>query len=336
MLEVTDELYQEFKKFHDYDLTKLRMFRSYGTHKLVNQYLGLPSWFPIDYITYLEHGISYNEGEASAVADKRLAEIGPECILLNNKMRADGCKAVYQKDSYILGASFVHYRNMHQIEQDEDAKGTLVFPSHSSPYAYAVFDYEAYAEALLNLPEKYHPIHVCVYWMDILLGQHEPFVKHNIPVYTCGHLGDAKFAHNFYNLIKRYKYLSSNHVGSYAVYSLEMGIPFILYGGGSKGVASEKGGDSEMNTKTANTIMEGKVYKSIEAAFRYTDEMLEATEPVITEEQWEQYHKFIDKENWDSKDEIRSYLIKNAIPIFIKKVFFAIKKRFFSSKKQLN
>jgi|GEM_PF-1315757 len=332
MLEVTDELYEEFKRFNDEQATSIRMFRSYGMHKIVNQYLDLPSWFPIDYLAYLEHGITYNEGKSSVEIDSRLNRITSECILLNNKMRSDACKEVLNKDAYTLGATFIHYRAMHEIEQDADAKGTLVFPSHSTPYVDVVFDYGKYADQILNLPEQYHPIHVCVYWKDILMGQHEPFEKRGIPVYTCGHLADENFAHNLYHLLKRYKYITSNHVGSYAVYGLEMGIPFFLYGVPGEVVFGEDSGNREEDQKTAKTITEGSFFKSINVAFTYPQEVLKSATPTITTQQLEFYNQIIDKENWDSKETIRKYILKNMIPILVKKIWNALVGRFTSSK----
>ena len=111
-----------------------------------------------------------------------------------------------------------------------DAKGTIAFPAHSTPSIDDISDVEQYTKQLLELPEEFQPISVCLHMHDINKGRHHIFEKYNIPVYTAGNCYDDRFAKRFYGIIKNFRYATSNMVGSYLFYCIEMGIPFFIYG----------------------------------------------------------------------------------------------------------
>ena len=72
--------------------------------------------------------------------------------------------------------------------------------------------------------------HGMPYYYDVLQGHHAIFEQAGFEVVTNGYIGDFDFVEIFYDTIRRFRYTTSNHTGSYAYYSLEMGIPFFLYG----------------------------------------------------------------------------------------------------------
>lgn len=110
------------------------------------------------------------------------------------------------------------------------AKGTLSFVAHSTPDIDVEMDYANYAELLYSLPEDFFPIAVCLHMHDIHKGLHKIFLKKGIPVYTAGNAEDIRFAQRWYNIVKNYAYTTSNMIGSYTFYSVEMGTPFFLMG----------------------------------------------------------------------------------------------------------
>jgi len=172
---------------------------------------------------------------------------GPASMLTNepapNELESDACcqfyhslylvkkwKEISSKPCYVLYSPFVFCRKKKKIEKSPNAKGTLVFPAHSTQSVEDISNIEEYIEQLKNLPEKFHPISACIHMHDIRKGLHKVFMKHEIPVYTVGHTCDYRFAERFYNLLKNFKYSTSNMIGSYTYYSVEMGIPFSIYG----------------------------------------------------------------------------------------------------------
>ena len=110
------------------------------------------------------------------------------------------------------------------------AKGTIVFPAHTTPSIDDISDVENYIQQLFELPEEFQPISVCLHMHDINKGRHHIFKKHKIPIYTAGSNLDDRFAERFYDIIKNFRYATSNMVGSYLYYCIEMGIPFSIYG----------------------------------------------------------------------------------------------------------
>ena len=74
------------------------------------------------------------------------------------------------------------------------------------------------------------PVSVCLHYHDINKGLHKIFLDHNIEVLTVGHPFHPDFIDRFYNLLRNYKYVTSNEFGSYTYYAVEMEIPFFLYG----------------------------------------------------------------------------------------------------------
>lgn len=127
-------------------------------------------------------------------------------------------------------APFVFYRRKKAISQLVSAKGTLAFPCHSTELIDVRQDIEAYINDLKNLPEEYQPVEVCLYYQDVEKGLYKEFEKHGFEVHTAGHIYDAAFVDEFYELVRRFKFATSNHLGSYAFYCTEMEIPFFLYG----------------------------------------------------------------------------------------------------------
>jgi len=63
---------------------------------------------------------------------------------------------------------------------------------------------------------------------------HNTFIEQGIPVYSAGHAHDQDFVDRFYDIIRHFKYSMSNAIGSYTYYSVELGIPFSLFGPGAQ------------------------------------------------------------------------------------------------------
>lgn len=306
MLRITPSLVERFKQF---DLTppKVRLFRYYGMHKIANAYLGFPSWFPVDYLTYLEHGISFQRD----LTDKRLEIIDQEVCLLNNENRKRSAQKI-KKDAHAIGPLFIRYRELEGIQQSVDAKGTISFPAHSIPGISTAFDWEQYAKDLLNLPEDFHPIRVCIYWRDIVNERHLVFEKLGIETFTCGYVSNEDYAQNFYALVKSAKYVTSNSIGSYSCYAIEMGLPFFLYGPKNHYIA----GEGAKDVAILRAIEQNKIYTDLYSAFYYSLETIENKGVELTPEQLRLHRFFVDPATWSTASALRRRILLK-IPLIL-------------------
>lgn len=193
---------------------------SFGNH--IRDYAFYPKMLLL--MSYCEHGVG------DEMIYNHEVENDASCMFVFSEKKCDDYRKTSSKPCYIIPAPFVWYRRKHHIEPLKIAKGTLAFPAHTTPEIELGSDIELYIQELKNLPEEFQPVCVCVHMHDVNKGQHKIFLEHNIPVYTIGNAFDYRFAERFYEILKNFKYTTSNMVGSYTYYSVEMGIPFSLYG----------------------------------------------------------------------------------------------------------
>ncbi|HNW25909.1 MAG TPA: hypothetical protein PLG15_00700 [Candidatus Gastranaerophilaceae bacterium] len=195
---------------------------SFGRH--IRDYAFYPSAFTL--YCFTDHGAGAYFDE---VAKHELESDAP-CQFYHSPLSVELFKKVSNKPCYTLFSPFVWYRRKNKIEKISEAKGTLAFPIHSTHCIDLASDMEIYIEQLKALPEEFQPVSVCLHHCDINKGQYKLFFKHNIPVYTAGDMYDQNFAQRFYDILKNFRYSTSNAIGSYTYYSVEMGIPFSIYG----------------------------------------------------------------------------------------------------------
>ena len=197
--------------------------RVYSIGKHLREYGYYPSWMPL--CVYTDHGAvdSYKPAKHELESDAPIQlRHSPTSKIAWEKYSTTPC--------FLMLSPFVFYRNKHNIYPMTNAYGTIAFPAHGTQYIDDVSDIKLYIEQLLNLPSKFQPVSVCLHMSDIVKGKHHIFLKYKIPVYTAGNYLDDRFTQRFYNIIKNFKYATSNMVGSYLYYCVEMGIPFSIYG----------------------------------------------------------------------------------------------------------
>ena len=139
-------------------------------------------------------------------------------------------KKISTKPCYTLYSPFVFYRRKNKIEINHDAKGTLAFPAHSTSLIHNLCDWNIYIKQLKDLPEKFQPISICLHMHDIEKGLHKIFMENGFDVFTAGNIHDDRFAERFYDILKKFRYSTSNLIGAYTYYTIEMNIPFFIYG----------------------------------------------------------------------------------------------------------
>ena len=175
-----------------------------------------------------------------------------------------GRNHLLKKPCYVLYSPAVFYRRKNKIEKLNQAEGTIAFPAHTTPSIEDVSNIEIYIEQLKNLPAQFQPVSVCLHMHDINKGQHKIFMKHNIPVYTAGNSADPRFIERFHDILKNFKYSTSNMIGSYAYYSVEMGIPFSVYGNPQKFINND---DPNITKGEWNPYNEYEYYRKVYELF---------------------------------------------------------------------
>lgn len=192
----------------------------YGIDQILKEYAGLPSGYRLKMI--VPHGIclgeeSYWEAEAKALVP---------AVYCYPPYRS----AIYQRatDKLVISSAspFLYLLRLLEHQPKPERTGTIVFPSHSTHRITVRMDFEALAEALVELDEEYHPITVCVYWRDFNLGHHLPFQERGLQVVSAGHMYDPYFLARLYHLCSMHRYAAGNGLGSHLFYSVASGCSY--------------------------------------------------------------------------------------------------------------
>jgi hypothetical protein len=202
----------------------------YGMKRALYTSIGLPNSQPVS--CHLQHGavMMYHNQKPDILVTSTPYPV----IFLDNEEQVEFCKnnkpEPVTKPMHIIGSIFPRYRRFKNIVQRPDAKGSLVFLSHSTPVSKVHSDWGKLIEQYRQLPERYHPLTFSIYYRDYLLGLHELFIKEGFDVVTAGHITDDTFVDTFYDTMSRFKYVIGNDMGSHLYYAVEMGIPFFFHG----------------------------------------------------------------------------------------------------------
>lgn len=198
--------------------------RNYGFNEIIKQYARFPWYLPLP--AHFEHGWApENVLESDLTTNKPL-------MLVFSKRKAETWKKKSQIPVAIMGSPFVHFRNMHHIAKKKDAKGTIVFPGHSTYGLKSQFLVKQYCQELKNLPVKFKPITICLFWLDSIEKKADIYRKNGFNVVTAGYKFSIglNFVKNFYKILSGHRYATSNEIGSHAFYAIDFGLPFFLTG----------------------------------------------------------------------------------------------------------
>lgn len=250
----------------------------YGIGKWVRKYGFYPEKLPL--YVYSDHGVTLRRTQ---LPEHELNNDAPY-MLIHSPDKLKCWKELSSKPAYGLFSPFVFYRRNNKIKLSSDAKGTLAFPGHSSKNIEDMLNPQDYISDLKNLPDKFKPISICLHMHDINKDKHLPYMEAGFEVFTAGHNYDNRFTERFYDILKKFKYTTSNFIGSYTFYSVEMEIPFFLYGAKTKLYNLN---NKDMPQGHINEEELYPEYKEANALFRY-----DRFANIITDEQ----KKFVEQE----------------------------------------
>ncbi len=196
---------------------------NYGMASLVKDFCHWPKWliFPFE----INHGW-YLKNEPRECDIKGLSPI----ILVYNSRQKKEWERVSKKPCLVLGSPFINFRRKNNIKKDSDSRGTLAFPLHSGTTDLSVYNENKYARDLFNLPSNFKPVTICLHYDDMRMGRDKKFINMGFEVISIGHRHDKDFCSKFYEVIRKFKYITSNAPGTITLYSVDMNIPFFIYG----------------------------------------------------------------------------------------------------------
>ncbi len=175
----------------------------------------------------IQHGWNPTDGISKHDLEKKIDFY----FVWNNRL-----KKYWEENSnipcYTITAPFVIYRRMNNIVKSAEAKGTIAYPSHSTHLIKSEYNIDEYCNLLRNLPEEFQPVTICLHHSDIEEYQTDKeYEKRGFKTVCASYnQGDKQFYEAFYDILKNYKYATSNEPGSYSFYAIEMGIPFFILG----------------------------------------------------------------------------------------------------------
>ena len=310
MLYVDDKYVEELKK----EGKRIpRISSLYSMDIIFKKIYKIPKFIPVAMVCLLEHGANFQ----FSFFYERLLKSKNDLIFFENIFRVNEYYKQTGNKSYPIGPLYPKYRKLKNYQPKHDRSGTLAFPSHSSSQHDFSSGYKKYANDLKLLPEKYHPITICMYYYDIINGHYKIFEEEGFTVITNGYIANPKFPDYLYEHISSYKYTTSNHAGSYAFYSLEMGIPFFLYGDDIKTNFKDFG---LMNGVNMKDFVEENFLKTITKQMIFDIN----TDITITPDLKRSIEVIIDKDNQLSVQSVRNLVLKNWIKILLVKIFSAL------------
>jgi hypothetical protein len=193
----------------------------YGNDLILKIYAGLPKNYPLKVV--MPHGAGLGDPNKIWVAERNAPL--PVIFYYSEDYR-NACINNTLKFAMPSAYPFLYLLELLKGQPQPERQGTIFFPSHSTHHVTTHMNFEALADELLQLDDKYHPITVCMYWRDYNLGHHLPFQERGLPVVSAGHIYDPHFLYRFYHLCSMHKYAASNSLGSQIFYSLKSGCSY--------------------------------------------------------------------------------------------------------------
>ena len=249
----------------------------YSFGKYYRKYARYPRFLPL--LFYSDHsGPSFD-----APIEEHEIENDANLFFTFSEKKKKEIEELTNKKAYVVISPQIFYRRKNNIKKLDYVEGTIAFPDHVMPetnYSYSIHEY---CKDLLKLPKKFHPISICLHMHDMNKESHKTYEEYGFKVVSAGNTSHRNFIKKVYEILKNYKYITSNMVGTSGLIALEMGHNFFIYPNiNSKVEDSFKLPDYIKNhilykylkSKTVDNVdeeIEKDIYKEIEKAFGVTD-----------------------------------------------------------------
>lgn len=202
-------------------------FSRYRMDNLLKDYAGLSKDFTIH--AFFEHGILFTDYCGGAF---RAHEYLPSVVASNYRVSVLEKQENYN-GAYAIGP-YIHYAepllSKEQIKEEKERLGRnlLVFPSHSVDEASAKFDFNEFCSKIDKIAKDFDSVRMCLYYRDIQLKNHIPYLKKGFEVVTAGHLHDTNFLSRQKSIILTSDVTMANDIGTHLGYSIYLNKPHFL------------------------------------------------------------------------------------------------------------
>ncbi len=126
-----------------------------------------------------------------------------------------------------MAAPFVYASRMVDGDRPDERRGTIFFPTHSTPTHRPEQDLTELGDRLLALPDRFHPVTVCMYYVDYWRGAHRPFAERGFRIVSAGHGLDPQFLFRLRHLLVAHEYAASNELSSSCYFAIHAGCRYL-------------------------------------------------------------------------------------------------------------
>lgn len=198
----------------------------YGHAAWLKRCAGLPADFVIRAV--MPHGPSF----CSRLWATELKDPCRSILAISHQQRALYEQQSPDKSVQVIGSPLLYVARWMESELKEtraSARGTLVFPTHSTHHVTVEFDVAGFIRHLKSLPAEFQPVRVCLYWRDIQLGRHREYQAAGLDCVTAGHMFDPEFIPRLLRLLASHRHAIANKLGSAVYYAAACGLPVQLF-----------------------------------------------------------------------------------------------------------
>lgn len=202
----------------------------YGGLKCLLDYIGAMCFIPFDNIS-IQHGASITD-----VKDRSKKWYS------GKHGKRNLCWGTFEKDvlSYFgiedatcIGAPFFYAKGIlddQEVKKEKErlGKNLLVFPSHETHFSTVSYDNNELIERLNEQKGNFDTIRICLYWKDILKGEHKFYQEKGFECVCSGHIFDPYFLRRQKSLFGIADCIYCNDFGSHVGYSLFCNKPCFL------------------------------------------------------------------------------------------------------------
>ena len=195
----------------------------YGHSTILKKYAGVRTSVPMPFA--IQHGIY--SGNPTRVD----LEGGANLVWLWSERIHERFRERFSDATFLGGAPFLYLLNMFEScgISFKPKMGTVVFPAHSSHLVAASQDDDEYAEEIAALPSHFHPIVVCMYYVDLKYGRDLPYAMRNLRVVSIAEdRRDPLFLYKFLKLFGRRKFAFAGSNTSALFYMCALGADVFL------------------------------------------------------------------------------------------------------------
>lgn len=198
------------------------MNSGYGIEQIYLEHADLPYYYP--FLPGYDHGLSAEDIPSKNSTLNHLSNI----YLCWGERVHSNLKIFTKKKPYICGAPFVIYKKKKKIFKNPSRR-TIFFPSHSTEKISQDISAIDIHKIINKIDIHFKPVDICLHWADF---QRDKKVYEDLgyKVYTAGKIFSNSFTKNFYDILRNYEFSMSNKIGTYILYSIDLGIPFSLVG----------------------------------------------------------------------------------------------------------